>query len=580
MSTSLIPAVEPVRLSWELFSPAPLAEVWEVLSDTDHFNEVAGTKFRYEDTPQADGTSRRVGRTLRFGFVPLVWDELPWQYRAPEWFKVVRRYQGGPASEVHVLLRLRAVEHGTAVRYTVEVYPRNVLARLLVELELRFFTRPQLDRALRIVLAPLTGQIVDSGPQVPPLSKEGEARLATISARLSPPTFAQHLADYLREAPLREQDRMAPLRLGKAWGLPEPIAIAGFLGAVREGALTLHWDVICPSCLGAKQRPQRLGDTARKVHCTSCNVYFDATFPDSVAVSFRPAPAIRSFEVSVECASSPSRQPHVVAQEVLPAGAEVELELSLLAGPYRLRCWPPIDTAMLEVDAAAAETGARITATREGFRPTRSKIQPGRRTLAIKNSLDRPLTVTLERSWRPPDLLTAGRLLEEPGARALLPPHALDPEMQVEGRRAAVVALSMASTGEASIQALAEAAARLGAVRVHSSLTGVVATWNTLGEALAALVTLNGQFPLYGAITEGTVLEIALPYGVTTTGAAVDEAQALLRNAMQGLVAYPVRLNNNAEIRAAVARGGITRVSSAYTLPEGSPNALWLSFDG
>ena len=75
-------AGEPVRLSWNLKTRASLQQTWEAFSDTDQFARVAGQGFDFTEEAQADGSVKRTGRMKRMG-MSFTWDELPFQYRAP-----------------------------------------------------------------------------------------------------------------------------------------------------------------------------------------------------------------------------------------------------------------------------------------------------------------------------------------------------------------------------------------------------------------------------------------------------------------------------------------------------------------
>jgi hypothetical protein len=120
MSDSAQPT--PVRLTWEVVSSAGLEETWQGFANTDRFNRAAGLGFHFKELPRPDGTVDRTG-TFRSWGMNLSFEDVPFQYRAPEWFRKVRRFQNGPAAELVTLLRLKQEPGGTLVRYSVEVTP-------------------------------------------------------------------------------------------------------------------------------------------------------------------------------------------------------------------------------------------------------------------------------------------------------------------------------------------------------------------------------------------------------------------------------------------------------------------------
>ncbi|MCB9758464.1 MAG: SRPBCC family protein [Alphaproteobacteria bacterium] len=557
---------EPVTLTWELSSPAPIERVWRVLSDTDRFNKVAELGFRFESEPQPDGSVKRTGRA-RFLGLDMTWEELPFQYRAPEWFRVVRRFHGTPAEEVVTTLRLRRTAKGTDIRYTVAVTPRTILARPLVSLELNTRTRPKLDRALNYMLAELVGTAgpILGGP--PPLGPEANARLTTLSADLGPPGFGEKLSTLLRTAPLREQDNIAPLRLAKAWNLLPEQAVPAFLDAVRVGVLSLRWDLICPSCQGPAARMETLGEPERRVHCSSCNVYFDGTFPDSVAVTFRPAPAIRDFDVPVECIGSPGRQRHMLAQERFAPGEQAEVALELPIGPFRLRTWPPLETASVEVRPDAADTELRVVAKDGALTPPRLRAAPGLVKLLIHNDTDRPLRLVLEQLERPPDVLTAGQLLDMPGARDLLPEQAVDPSLAVESLRAGAVLLPHPDDREATRERFEAAVRTFGPRCVVSGERGTLATWPSFDDALRAGQALMESLGTGAAVSSGTLLEVGLVDEVVPMGSVVDGLLRMLPCVAPGVLAAPIGILEDAEVAATVRREGLAAVELPWDVP-------------
>jgi hypothetical protein len=68
-----------------------------------------------------------------------------------------------------------------------------------------------------------------------------------------------------------------------------------------------------------------LKDIKTDVHCDTCKIDFTVNFDRYVELTFRPNPAVRRVEVQSYCIGSPHWTPHVVAQQLLPAGDKREL---------------------------------------------------------------------------------------------------------------------------------------------------------------------------------------------------------------------------------------------------------------
>lgn len=554
--------IRPVRLSWELRTTAPLEAAWEALSDTERFNAAAEMGFSFTEEPQPDGTTRRIGRARRLGVLDLEWVEEPWQYRANEWFRCTRRLRGSPAVSFVILCRLRALEGAVDIRYSVEMFPRNIFTRPLVALEAWAFTRPQLDAALKAVLSELDGRPVAFDPRPPPLDKTTADKLVAATRQLKPTTLGRELTRLVMEAPLATQDRIFPLKQAKSWGLSEEETVVGMLEATRAGVLALQWELLCPSCLGPKERPKRLDEVPTRVHCPSCNIYFDATFPDSVAVSFRTGPEYREMAVTTQCIGSPGRQRHVMARDTAEAGDEVDLGLNLEAGSYRVRTWPPMDTGLLEVRADAPAQEVKLAATAEGIQPHRLVVPPGPTRIGVRNTAGRNLEIIVERRSRPAEVLTAGRLLEMPRARELLPPEALGADVGTRTVRCALLAVETTTSSPEAASALKAKVAGYGPRWVEIDNRRLLATWLDAGQALDAARALAIEADLNLAMSLGPVVELTIGERGLPIGQAVDRALAALLWARSGFIAIDAHTAGDHTLLDAVeARGMVTATS-------------------
>jgi hypothetical protein len=81
---------------WEWQFAASPELLWPVLADTASFNEAMGLpRYAVSETPQPDGSVRRVGSTRLFG-MNLSWDEGVPEWVAPRRFTHRRQFHGGP----------------------------------------------------------------------------------------------------------------------------------------------------------------------------------------------------------------------------------------------------------------------------------------------------------------------------------------------------------------------------------------------------------------------------------------------------------------------------------------------------
>ena len=106
------------------------------------------------------------------------------------------------------------------------------------------------------------------------------------------------------------------------------------LRATRVGLLDFRWTAV-PAVSWSKIAGRESLDPHS--HCEACKIDFTVDFDRYVELTFRPNPAVRRVEVQSYCVGSPQLTPHVVAQQLLPAGDKRVLTLPLEDGRYRLR---------------------------------------------------------------------------------------------------------------------------------------------------------------------------------------------------------------------------------------------------
>lgn len=550
----------PVRLSWELHTRADLLRTWSLFSDTDRFNRVAGLGFTFTEPPPGSTHIRRIGRMKRLG-LELTWDELPFEYEAPNWFRTRRVFHGGPAASFTATLRLRPnAQGGTDVRYQVEVEPRNLLTAPAVKIDTNGATRRNLDGVLAGMIRELDAATGPRDLPAGPLSAAGAQRLQALLPQLPEGDLRDQLEHTLRLGPLRDQYRLCPPLLASRWGVDARELTGLMLQATGLGLLSLHWEVLCPSCQAPKA-PVSLDGVP--VHCESCQISYDGSFPDSVVVFFRPHPSIRRVEEPVDCIGSPARQRHIVAQRPLLSGETVDLSVPLVEGPYRVRTWPMRGMASLDVYPGAPPTSLNVTVGPEALDPPLLRAEPGPVQMRVHNPTPEALRVVLESRWRPDGHLTAGRLLQEfPAALALLPVDSQSPALTVQ--RAAVLAVRRAGSGAGERLASDLRAARARHVLVARN-QAVVALFDTAAQMVEAWQALQPQSELEAGLFAGPVQLLAISGRTLPLGPTVDRALRCMYAAPAGHAATPVEPGLDDELDEALAKHGVARRDALFS---------------
>jgi class 3 adenylate cyclase len=333
--------------------------LWPLVSDTNRFNRDIGLP-----PMQLLGVENKIRRVkFKIPLVNVQWDEEPFEWTYPHHFGVMRRYRNGPLREMRVDYRLERLEPGTRVHYEVWATARNLIGELAITLGLGIISNKQygavFDKYDQIALQGGTLFEISNSRKLP---SAGHNKFRILSERLKEQGVSEMILNRLYDFTHRADDisvqRMRPYALADTWGLPRRDVLEAFLRATRAGMLDMYWDILCPECRGVVDDKAHLSDVSSKTHCNTCQIDFSANFDHNVEVIFRPNPAIRPVDVTLEfCVGSPQRQPHIALSLTVPSREELPFDTVLEPGRYSMR--------------SRAITGAQsILATREGSSST------------------------------------------------------------------------------------------------------------------------------------------------------------------------------------------------------------------
>ncbi len=404
------------ELSWSGKEAATIDRVWEVLSDTDAFNRVAGLGYRFT---LSEGVVRGEVTT---GGVTTRWTERPFRWLAPRWFESVRTFDGGPVAEARVRCELEETPSGTSWTYTVQLGPRLPWLRPVVAGVARLAVAPKIERALDAARQAIRGEASWDPP--PALSEDASRRLDA-SLRWVPEAIALALRKRIRMLPRHVQAALRPLEIARQERWNEEDALEGFMLAVKGGALRLSWRVICPQCRTTSIEAGPLPEDTITVHCDTCGIDFDGTVADNIEAMFSVHPAIRPDVPPMDCLLSPRWTPHVVLQLNLAGRGDIPLQICLQTGCYRVEV-PGVGSCWVEADPEEESKEASLVVGSD-VSPSIVPLGPGTCSVRVRNRQPRPVQVQLVRRWRPPFVLSAARLLATPQARVLVPEALLVP---------------------------------------------------------------------------------------------------------------------------------------------------------
>ncbi len=386
---------------WEWWLRSTPEQLWPFVADTNRFNRDTGLPAVHHTESETRENARQSLQFSRLG-VQVEWEEEPFEWVRPYRFGVHRRYRAGPVASVRVLVELTPQpEGGTRLLYQTWVRASNLLGMLTVPVLMRFSNHRTFDAAFhRYDELAMTASPVPEQPWKVHLAPGGRARLAALQRKLSEQTGEPELVARLVDTIEKRDDfgmaRLRPYALADAWGVSRRKVLEICLQATRAGLFDLRWDLLCPLCRGAKESASTLAEMKQQVHCEVCNIDFSANFDRSVELTFRASPAIRRVEDRSFCVGGPQVTPHIVAQQLLPAGGRCSVALPLEAGRYRLRTLQLTGGQFLVAETDGAKE-ATLTATEGGW-PQGELGVAQEPTLHFENATDAEQLFILERT--------------------------------------------------------------------------------------------------------------------------------------------------------------------------------------
>ena len=392
---------------WRFQQPA--SEIWPALADTQRFNEAADLpKHQIREETAPDGSVRFFAEAKK-GAITLAWEEIPVEWVDGTWFRHLRVFSKGPIGRLCATARLEDTDDGGSIcTYLLEASARTLFGELV--LRTGFFpsaekTFTKLSDDVRAWAAGQRAAPFAAPPFEP--SPAGRARLDAavedVEASGNGHGLARRLSEWMLTAQEVDLMHIRPYTLAERWGAPRLEVVEMMLEAVRDGLLSLRWNLLCPRCRGAKVTAPSLDRLPSEAHCPSCNVDYDRAFSENVEASFHPDPAIREVTDGEFCLFGPMSTPHVKAQLTVEGGATRQELVSLPPGPYRWRTLEPGDTLAFEHEGG---TPPGVTISKDGLTLVSPTADSGD-TMSIDNRLDRQRTAILESRVWVEDALTA-----------------------------------------------------------------------------------------------------------------------------------------------------------------------------
>ena len=273
---------KPWRFSAEKVLPLPLAQVWELLSNTEHLNRTIGLPSVVYDAPvvTADDFYRQASIQL-LGLIPVRWKEYPFCWVRHERYSVLRVFEGGLLERVVGEIELQESPAGTVVRVVTQISPRHILAYLIAPLVGPKAVRDVMrycEAAVALRRSGSASPYPRSRTRSPVSPTHLRGRLQQLAQMPIQQDLMAPLQRHLQEGTDEEVLRMQPYALAETWHSAPQEVLRLFLYATKVGLLTLKWEMMCPNCRVPKAEYDSLRSLETRYHCDLCGVNFEADF--------------------------------------------------------------------------------------------------------------------------------------------------------------------------------------------------------------------------------------------------------------------------------------------------------------
>ncbi len=429
-------------LSAEMKIDAPLKKWWFVLVDTDHRNKSDGLPpTRFEDIPNPRGGSTLIANTVLYGVATRYIDRFEWIYG--KWLSNTKTTLKGMLGTV--TLNFDFEEHGENA-FTVKVHIRVSDTRWWVHPVIMLFFKKWLKHNLlgvkRIESLVADDELFALPPKATPASHDSGA-LRQLADRLAPcspdPALCERVARHLLDAADHQLARIRPYALSRSIGFDKLDVLRFMLNGTLHGLFDMNWDLLCPSCRGAKYSASTLKEVKKTVHCPSCNIDYEADFDRNVELTFRPHPSVRAVDRRSYCVGNPAKTMHVMVQIWIGGGASAEVDMELEAGKYRVGS--PQQAGFDELEVAEDGTLAREAEFMLGSQESRGSValRAGSVQLRFVNRDPEEICVRLERTAWLEHAVTAAEVTLMPEFRKSFSSEVLKPGLQMGIHNVAVL---------------------------------------------------------------------------------------------------------------------------------------------
>lgn len=408
-----------------IHSAATVADVWDVLADTQRLNEVV---FQLAPTELIEKGNDVARMRTNIGPLTVEFEELAWAFDAPERYRSVRLFQSGPLKKLEVECEITPKDGGSDV-----VYRTLVTSGGLAGFAADAYVMSQVSSGFARI-APLLERMTAKAPDIWQAPPADAAQIAARARPLASATEAkdpgaagriQALVDEIARGASSDVARLRPYEFARRRHDDREATLLTFLRATKAGLLTMRWDVMCPSCALPVGQLAELSEKHQTMECRGCRISFETRPNSNVEAAFAPPPSVREVSSVTFCLGSPRRTSHWISQFTLLPKESRTLRPRLSAGRYRMQATGLTQSTLIDV-GATGETSGRVVVERLAGNPALPDatvpLRAGDLQIEVRNEDTAPHVFQLVHDAFADDAATATHVIQTLGWRELTTP--------------------------------------------------------------------------------------------------------------------------------------------------------------
>lgn len=407
-----------------------IADLWTLLSDTNHLNEYIGLfPVQFSTYTYDNNVLHRKADAKALGLIKTAWIEHTFEWIKNSHYVIERTYTIGPVARALWTVRLERVsDNRTRLILNSDFTIRNFLGKIA----LKMIIIPQLRRIFPYSLSFKENRSTDNPrPQKKQAISINSERMTLLIERLRTTfTNEQMIHSLIHMITTHNDDEVShikPLKWAHDRGYPKLETIELFLLATKAGLLNQQWNLMCPNCRVSKEQTTSLRQLNNSVHCDLCGVDYEVNFDRYVEMRFIINPSIRKTDEQLFCLNGPMNSPHVVAQTRIPSGESRLMNVKQWPQDIRLRVAKFNHSVQINrQDPEVVLDG--LTYTNSGFN---TDVTSTPDEIVIHNKAQQEIVVVLEETDWDSFALTAREVTSLQLFRDLFATEVLSPDQQI-----------------------------------------------------------------------------------------------------------------------------------------------------